>query len=59
MSTKRKTTIQNKIDIPWLFNILSLLPHCLKFVQARGRTTVISSQDFIESLPYLDFPIEV
>lgn len=33
MSTKRKTTIQNKIDIPWLFNILSLLPHCLKFVQ--------------------------
>ena len=33
MNTKRKTTIQNKINIPQLFNIPSLLPHCLKFVQ--------------------------
>ena len=33
MSTKTKTTIQNKIDIPQLFNIPFLLPHCLKFVQ--------------------------
>lgn len=33
MDTKRKTTIQNKINIPQLFNIPSLLPRCLKFVQ--------------------------
>ena len=33
MNTKGKTTIKNKIDIPQLFNIPTLLPHSLKFVQ--------------------------
>ena len=41
--------------LPWHIVISGF--HCIS--APKSQLEVISSQDFIESLPYLDFPIEV